>query len=65
VLTLASDLGLMDTGLKSAQYASIFRIDNPQKRYDEAGLNAPPDRQETITQRRGAAAQAWNASVSA
>jgi 1-deoxy-D-xylulose-5-phosphate synthase len=44
VLTLASDLGLMDAGLKirTMRLPDIFQEhDNPQKQYDEAGLNAP------------------------
>ena len=44
VLTLASDAGLMDTGLKirTMRLPDIFQEhDNPQKQYDEAGLNAP------------------------
>ena len=44
VLTLASDLGLMDTGLKirTLRLPDMFQEhDNPQKQYDEAGLNAP------------------------
>ncbi len=44
VLTLASDLGLMDTGLKirTMRLPDIFQEHNtPQKQYDEAGLNAP------------------------
>jgi 1-deoxy-D-xylulose-5-phosphate synthase len=44
VLTLASDLGLTDTGLKvrTMRLPDIFQEhDNPQKQYDEAGLNAP------------------------
>ena len=44
VLTLASDLGLMDTGLKirTMRLPDIFQEhDSPQKQYDEAGLNAP------------------------
>ncbi len=44
VLTLASDLGLMDTGLKirTLRLPDIFQEhDNPQKQYDEAGLNSP------------------------
>ena len=44
VLTLASDLGLMDTGLKirTMRLPDIFQDqDNPQKQYDDAGLNAP------------------------
>ncbi len=44
VLTLASDLGLMDTGLKirTLRLPDIFQEhDAPQKQYDEAGLNAP------------------------
>ncbi len=44
VLTLASDLGLMDTGLKirTLRLPDVFQEhDAPQKQYDEAGLNAP------------------------
>jgi 1-deoxy-D-xylulose-5-phosphate synthase len=44
VLTLASDLGLTDTGLKirTMRLPDIFQEhDNPQKQYDDAGLNAP------------------------
>ncbi len=44
VLTLASDLGLMDTGLKirTLRLPDHFQDqDNPQKQYDDAGLNAP------------------------
>jgi 1-deoxy-D-xylulose-5-phosphate synthase len=44
VLTLASDLGLMDTGLKIRTMRLPDRFqehDAPQKQYDEAGLNAP------------------------
>jgi 1-deoxy-D-xylulose-5-phosphate synthase len=44
VLTLASDLGLTDTGLKirTMRLPDIFQEhDSPQKQYDEAGLNAP------------------------
>jgi 1-deoxy-D-xylulose-5-phosphate synthase len=44
VLTLASDLGLMDAGLKirTMRLPDIFQEhDNPQKQYDDAGLNAP------------------------
>ena len=44
VLTLASDLGLMDAGLKirTMRLPDIFQEhDSPQKQYDEAGLNAP------------------------
>ena len=44
VLTLASDLGLMDTGLKirTMRLPDVFQDqDNPQKQYDDAGLNAP------------------------
>lgn len=43
VLTLASDLGLTDTGLKirTMRLPDIFQDqDSPQKQYDEAGLNA-------------------------
>jgi 1-deoxy-D-xylulose-5-phosphate synthase len=44
VLTLASDLGLTDTGLKirTMRLPDVFQEhDNPQKQYDDAGLNAP------------------------
>ncbi len=44
VLTLASDLGLTDIGLKirTMRLPDIFQDqDNPQKQYDDAGLNAP------------------------
>ena len=44
VLTLASDLGLMDTGLKirTMRLPDVFQDqDYPQKQYDDAGLNAP------------------------
>ena len=44
VLTLASDLGLTDAGLKirTMRLPDMFQEhDNPQKQYDEAGLNAP------------------------
>jgi 1-deoxy-D-xylulose-5-phosphate synthase len=44
VLTLASDLGLMDAGLKirTLRLPDVFQEhDNPAKQYDEAGLNAP------------------------
>jgi 1-deoxy-D-xylulose-5-phosphate synthase len=44
VLTLASDLGLMDAGLKirTMRLPDIFQEhDNPQKQYDDAGLNGP------------------------
>ncbi len=44
VLTLASDLGLTDAGLKirTLRLPDKFQEhDNPQKQYDEAGLNAP------------------------
>jgi 1-deoxy-D-xylulose-5-phosphate synthase len=44
VLTLASDLGLTDAGLKirTMRLPDIFQEhDTPQKQYDEAGLNAP------------------------
>jgi 1-deoxy-D-xylulose-5-phosphate synthase len=44
VLTLASDLGLTDAGLKirTMRLPDIFQEqDAPQKQYDEAGLNAP------------------------
>jgi 1-deoxy-D-xylulose-5-phosphate synthase len=44
VLTLASDLGLTDAGLKirTMRLPDAFQDqDSPQKQYDEAGLNAP------------------------
>ena len=44
VLTLASDLGLTDAGLKirTLRLPDIFQDhDAPEKQYDEAGLNAP------------------------
>jgi 1-deoxy-D-xylulose-5-phosphate synthase len=44
VLTLASDLGLTDAGLKirTMRLPDIFQDqDSPQKQYDDAGLNAP------------------------
>ena len=44
VLTLASDLGLTDAGLKirTMRLPDVFQEhDNPQKQYDDAGLNAP------------------------
>jgi 1-deoxy-D-xylulose-5-phosphate synthase len=44
VLTLASDEGLIDGGLKlrTMRLPDTFQDqDNPQKQYDEAGLNAP------------------------
>ncbi|MEQ1538198.1 MAG: 1-deoxy-D-xylulose-5-phosphate synthase [Sphingorhabdus sp.] len=44
VLTLASDLGLTDAGVKirTLRLPDIFQEhDAPQKQYDEAGLNAP------------------------
>jgi 1-deoxy-D-xylulose-5-phosphate synthase len=44
VLTLASDEGLIDGGLKlrTMRLPDIFQDqDNPGKQYDEAGLNAP------------------------
>jgi 1-deoxy-D-xylulose-5-phosphate synthase len=44
VLTLASDLGLMDAGLKirTMRLPDVFQDhDAPMKQYDEAGLNAP------------------------
>ncbi len=44
VLTLASDEGLTDTGLKirTMRLPDIFQDQNaPDKQYDEAGLNAP------------------------
>ncbi len=44
VLTLASDLGLTDAGLKirTLRLPDIFQDhDTPDKQYDEAGLNAP------------------------
>jgi 1-deoxy-D-xylulose-5-phosphate synthase len=44
VLTLASDLGLIDAGLKlrTMRLPDIFQDqDKPDKQYDDAGLNAP------------------------
>ena len=44
VLTLASDLGLTDSGLKirTLRLPDVFQEhDAPQKQYDDAGLNAP------------------------
>jgi len=44
VLTLASDEGLMDGGLKirTLRLPDIFQDqDSPDKQYDQAGLNAP------------------------
>ena len=44
VLTLASDLGLTDAGLKirTLRLPDLFQEhDAPQKQYDDAGLNAP------------------------
>ena len=44
VLTLASDEGLIDAGLKlrTMRLPDAFQDhDNPDKQYDEAGLNAP------------------------
>jgi 1-deoxy-D-xylulose-5-phosphate synthase len=44
VLTLASDLGLTDAGLKirTLRLPDIFQDhDSPDKQYDDAGLNAP------------------------
>jgi 1-deoxy-D-xylulose-5-phosphate synthase len=44
VLTFASDTGLIDAGLKlrTMRLPDTFQDqNNPQKQYDEAGLNAP------------------------
>jgi len=44
VLTMASDEGLLDAGLKirTLRLPDMFQDhDNPDKQYDEAGLNAP------------------------
>jgi 1-deoxy-D-xylulose-5-phosphate synthase len=44
VLTMASDQGLTDAGLKirTMRLPDVFQDqDNPDKQYDEAGLNAP------------------------
>jgi 1-deoxy-D-xylulose-5-phosphate synthase len=44
VLTMASDEGLIDAGLKlrTLRLPDVFQDhDSPQKQYDEAGLNAP------------------------
>jgi 1-deoxy-D-xylulose-5-phosphate synthase len=43
-LTLASDEGLIDAGLKlrTLRLPDLFQDqDSPQKQYDDAGLNAP------------------------
>ena len=44
VLTMASDEGLIDAGLKlrTLRLPDVFQDqDSPQKQYDDAGLNAP------------------------
>jgi 1-deoxy-D-xylulose-5-phosphate synthase len=44
VLTMASDAGLLDAGLKirTLRLPDVFQDhDSPDKQYDEAGLNAP------------------------
>ncbi|MGB5078649.1 MAG: 1-deoxy-D-xylulose-5-phosphate synthase [Sphingorhabdus sp.] len=68
VLTLASDLGLMDTGLKirTMRLPDIFQEhDNPQKQYDEAGLNAPQIVDTVLKALRHNSAGVEGASVSA
>jgi 1-deoxy-D-xylulose-5-phosphate synthase len=44
VLTLASDAGLIDAGLKlrTMRLPDVFQDqDKPERQYDQAGLNAP------------------------
>ncbi len=68
VLTLASDLGLMDTGLKirTMRLPDIFQEhDNPQKQYDDAGLNAPQIVETVLKALRHNSAGVEEASVSA
>ena len=68
VLTLASDLGLMDTGLKirTMRLPDIFQDqDNPQKQYDDAGLNAPQIVETVLKALRHNSAGIEEASVSA
>ncbi|MFN3621103.1 1-deoxy-D-xylulose-5-phosphate synthase [Sphingorhabdus sp.] len=68
VLTLASDSGLMDTGLKirTMRLPDIFQEhDSPQKQYDEAGLNAPQIVETVLKALRHNSAGVEEASVSA
>ena len=68
VLTLASDLGLMDTGLKirTLRLPDMFQDqDNPQKQYDDAGLNAPQIVETVLKALRHNSAGVEEASVSA
>jgi 1-deoxy-D-xylulose-5-phosphate synthase len=68
VLTLASDLGLMDTGLKirTLRLPDVFQDqDNPQKQYDDAGLNAPQIVETVLKALRHNSAGVEEASVSA
>ena len=68
VLTLASDLGLMDAGLKirTMRLPDIFQDhDNPQKQYDDAGLNAPQIAETVLKALRHNSAGIEEASVSA
>ena len=68
VLTLASDLGLMDTGLKirTLRLPDQFQEhDNPQKQYDDAGLNAPQIVETVLKALRHNSAGVEEASVSA
>jgi 1-deoxy-D-xylulose-5-phosphate synthase len=68
VLTLASDAGLMDTGLKirTMRLPDIFQEhDSPQKQYDEAGLNAPQIVETVLKALRHNSAGVEEASVSA
>ena len=68
VLTLASDLGLMDTGLKirTMRLPDVFQDhDNPQKQYDDAGLNAPQIVETVLKALRHNSAGVEEASVSA
>jgi 1-deoxy-D-xylulose-5-phosphate synthase len=68
VLTLASDLGLMDTGLKirTLRLPDMFQDqDAPQKQYDDAGLNAPQIVETVLKALRHNSAGVEEASVSA
>ena len=68
VLTLASDLGLMDAGLKirTLRLPDMFQEhDNPQKQYDDAGLNAPQIVETVLKALRHNSAGVEEASISA
>jgi 1-deoxy-D-xylulose-5-phosphate synthase len=68
VLTLASDAGLMDTGLKirTMRLPDMFQEhDAPQKQYDQAGLNAPQIVETVLTALRHNSAGVEEASVRA